>query len=407
MVVGQGAADPGIARLGECGGALPLLAMLATPLKEVRAPFRKDAVLQYFSNLPTHLRRHLVEPLSERFAALGDQNSVRIILDSVGRVSPDDDPNFVMASAKGSTMGKVPQETEVALEDLATSLRPEAAEALLININDRLAREERVPQDLIDTAEILSFEQGGSAEGQLLKAAQIAALFENGKFYSGFAELIEGERKEQITPSQAADAWKSGFRKSLKNASDASFARLLFEPTFSTGLEWVGADQLTEIAERLLTLGFVDRSKAILKKADAVSNDYLAARLAKAEQDLDVAIALATPLRALEAQELLAETLATAGRHAEASAVYAQLENPSRQLEEAWRAGEWDLVAERDETTKRAAARAMADLSSDIDQALDPQVTPTLASSAGLVGESETLRATIDALLSEVQTPTD
>jgi hypothetical protein len=281
-LVGSHTINERLSGLGECDGTLPLLAFLATPTDRLVAPIRKDAVLLTYLDLPPHLRRHLAEPLAERLGLLGDDASVQVVLGSVERVSKDRDPDVVMASAKGSSTGEIPAETGAALDDLATSLKPEAAEALLINIRDRLERDRRIPQDLIDTAEILSIEQRGGPKGEELKEAQIASLLANGAFVEGFEILSEAEENMWLSEAQVRDSWVVAYESSLKHAGDATFARLLFEPDFDHGLMHLEARSRNAIAERLLDLGFPERGQMIFVETGVDADVLLAARIARA-----------------------------------------------------------------------------------------------------------------------------
>lgn len=398
-LVGSGLPDRRLAGFAECGGTLPLLAFLATTLEDLKAPVRQDAVLLTYLNLPPHLRRHLAEPLAERFAALGDTASVDVVLGAVGRISKKNDPDLLLATARGFATGELPSEAGAALDDLATSLKPEAAEALLINLRDRLARERRIPQDLIDTAEVLAVEQRGSPEGQELREVHIASLFANGAYLEGFEVLSDADEYGWMTEEQIARAWRGAYTASLYGSEDVTFTRILFDRQLEHGLAHLDGQLRNRVAERLLQLGFPSRGEEIFVKTGDPGETMLLARLARARMDDERAVRLARSAEDRNATTFVAETLVASGRHAEATEIYASIGAAHLRSREAWRAGEWSLVFKDNDPVRYEAAAEMLALENASEDEARVSDMPSLASTAALIEESVSLRRILDTLL--------
>ena len=396
-VVGSTVPSAQVAGLSECGGSLPLIAFLAASPDDVQSPPRREALLLTYSALPTFLRRHFAAGLAERFSALGDKASVDLVLTAVGRVTPQSDPSVVMASGKGAATGELGDATEAALRDLATSLRPEAGEALLINIEERLIDGGRIPRDLIDTAGILAFEQAAGEMGERFKAVQIKALLSNGSLAEGFDELLRARDQALIAPNEVEELWRYGIANLLERAPDAEFAGLLFEPSIAGGLPMLPDTLRRDLAERLLALGFPTYAQNVWG-APSSENPVFAARMAKAELDLSRAADLTRPVTTRDARAILAEVLSRSGQHDEAYTVLSEFSDDDRLSEEAWRAGNWNAVQDAGAAERVAAAEAMAALD-DETASSEPGEDPTLEGSQALVDSSRSLRETIKALL--------
>lgn len=401
-LVELGSAGGTLAPYSGCAGALPLWALLDEDPDAPLRPVRTQAVLLSFTGLPPHLRRHLGYRVAARFAARSDFSSAEIVRAALDRITGPDDPAAILSSVQTGGPGEIDADVEAALDALALSLHPEAAEALLLNIDGRLARKERIPVDLIDTASALSHELAGTAEGARVKTAEIMARLANGDFDSGLAELRIAEDESVLNEGQAEELWYLGLDRLLTGAGDIDFVRHMFGRDAGAGLAATPEGLRLALAERLAALGFPDRAAEIAPPDAGGPDGLFRARLARARGDLDEAIRLAGARRDPAARRFLADSLADAGRHAEAHAAYADLGEDGAGIAEAWRAGVWDAVADAGASAERTAAIEALRRSSDRPPAEDP---PTIEGARALVDQSAGLRDTLGALLASLPRP--
>jgi hypothetical protein len=401
-----GDAGGALAHYSDCAGDLPLWALLDEDPDAPLRPVNSRAILMAYSGLPPHLRQHLGYRVAARFAARSDYSSAEIVRAALERISGPDEPALVLSTAKTAAVGAESRDTGARLEDLALSLHPEAAEALVLNIDGRLAREERIPLDLVDTAAAISHELEGSDEGARVKSAEIRARLANGDFDVALSELDGVTRRQLLSAEQAGDIWPMAFGRLVGSADDTAFVRHMFRREVATGLPLVGDRTKIALAERLLKLGFPDRAASIVPENATGTDGLFQARVAWARGDAERAITLAERQATSQARRFLAELLARIGRHSEAHAVYAGLEATARGREEAWRAGLWDAVAagaQADDERSRAAAEMLASLTGE--PAPTPDAPPTIGESRELVEQSAGLRDALAELLSAVPPP--
>ncbi len=403
LLIETGSAGGALAPYSGCGGSLPLWALLDEDPDAPLRPVRSDAVLLAFSGLPPHLRKQLGYRVAARFAARQDFSSAEIVRAALDRISDARDPALVLSTVHTSDPETTDADTLAALDDLAVSLHPEAAEALMLTIDSRLARNERIPVDLIDTAAAMAYEMAGSAEGARVKSAEIVARFANGDFDAGLEELRLAEAEDLIDAERAEEIWHIGLERLAGSEDDIEFVKHMFGDA-APGLDAAPDGLRLEMAERLLSLGFPERAGEVAPRGAPGAAGRVQARLARADGDFDAAIRVADAAEGPEARRFLAETLSAAGRYSEAYSVYAELGAAEEGGAEAWRAGNWDAVAgEAAQAAERvAAAEAMLNTAEPMPA---PPGPPTIEGAQSLVDQSAGLRDALTALLDKVPPP--
>ena len=402
-LIETGESDGSLVSFGECGGMLPLWAILQEEQGQPPSVVRTESVLMNFSTLPPYLRRILGYRLAARFAARSDFASAEMVRFALERISSPDDPSLVLSSSQTAPIQDRPEDVEAALQDLALSLRPEATSALLLNLEGRLARNERIPVDLIDTASALSFKFAASEEGRQLKEAEIKARLANGDFDAGFRELTVSFSEGLLTEPDVTEIWNWGLRRLLDESDEAAFARQMFEKRTAESLTLLTEKLRIELSDRLLLLGFPDQAERVAPPRRSLQDGLFAARLARAAGDMEEVWRLAQSESDPEAKAFLAETLSAAGRHADAFSIYAELDDGANGVLEAWRAGIWSEVAGLGPEDLASAAEAMVDVL-EMQRTNEPtraetETQPTLAGSNLLLEESAALRGLLTSVL--------
>ena len=403
-LIESGSISGSLVGFGQCGGSLPLWAMLDEDPEAPLPPIRSEAILLAFSGLPPHLRRYLGYRVAARFAARGDFSSAEIVRAALARISDPDDPALILSTTQTTEIEEIEQDVESALADLAISLQPEAAEALVLSIDGHLAREERVPLDLIDTAAALAFELGDHPERRRVKSAEIRAHFANYDFDRGFDELQLAQRADALSAEQKSEAWEMGFERLLRKSEDAEFVGRMFGEEAVLGNEYLSDALKLALAERLLGLGFPRGASALAPAGSTGEDGLFQARLALAEGDVDRALAVASARDDREAMRFAAELLDRVGRHDDAQDIFAALDSNERAGAQAWKAGDWARIAETTGGRADAAQQMLGALSAVESGPPVAEGPPTIARSQRLVDESAGLRATLDALLAEEPT---
>lgn len=400
VVESGGPGDAALAAQVSCTGAAALWGLLALPSVPTDRVLDTDSILLAFSGLPAHLRRHLGPGLANRFAEGGEMRAVEVISNAVVRAASKGTPERVLSESHVAPDGH----QDEALKELAMGSHPKAAEALLSLIDAHLRRGERVSADLIDGAEILAFEQGGTPVGVDLKVAEIRARLANGDFREAFDALGRAADEGLLPPGELGSVRQAAMIALVRNADDATFvSRLLDAPAIRVAAA-AGRALRFEIGNRLLSLGFAREAEQLAEPIENATDRAelrYAARLALALGNPNRAVLLARRASDDETLRILAEGLSVAGRHREAAEAYLGLGDSETSLSEAWRAGDWPDIAERDEGALGSAARAFLEQQSPP----DPAAAPSLSGARAAAEASAELRVALNAMLEQVRGP--
>ena len=390
-----------------CTGPGALWAALALPELPRDQLIDTDSILQTFIGLPPHLRRHLGPPLAALFARSGQTEAVETISNAISRVSKPKDPARVLTRARASAAtGGMTRTTEERLRDIAGGAHPNAAEALLVLGDELLTRDSRIPGELVDTAEILSFERAGTADGRKLKALALRARLRNGEFRTAFLGLDRALALNLLPMAEIADLKKTALETLTADADDATFLSRVLDPVGSAFAETVDRKLQLAAAERILALGFAAEA-ASLAPPDPEATDpaelQYATRLFLARGDPRRAAEFARRSSGEEGQRLLAESLAQASAHGAAARAFADIGADEESLAEAWRARDWARLADTGDGPFSSAADAMIAAG----QPIEPEGRPTLARARDRAATSAELRDTINALFDVLPRPPD
>ena len=382
-----------------CGGFAALWGLLAAGGAGDGA-LRVEDILFSFSALPPHLRRHLAPRLADLLTAAGETDAIDVLVASVARIAPAGDPALVLTQARGPASALTPASEDDGLMRLARTVHPEASMALLLQIEELVTEGRRVPEDLVDTAAILSFERQGTTDGARLKAAEIAARTANGELLPAYGELAKAAESGVLVDELLARGRDRVFAAAVKkDAADAVFARIVFDPRSDGLLQGASEELLRSIADRLVALGFGDRAASLAPPGDATDGVFLA-RVALAEGDAEGALDHADASAEPAAVPLGAEALSRLDRHDEAATLLRDIGDAAGATDEAWRAGDWARVASGDTSVRGRAAALMTGLERDPFPPEPPSTS--LARSTRLIEDSAALRQTLDELLATV-----
>lgn len=370
-----------------CQSPVALWAMLANGDGALDGKVDPASVLRAFKALPTRLQSHLGPSLSDRFLAIGDEESA---LQALAPASAASSPT-VDAQLAETALLKDLGETDEAIANLTELARTDAGATpeTMIAFFSAVESGEIDAQDLdYDLADVLRFESAMLPISNDLGAAQARALIAQDQFDQAQAliqelsDVIEMSRLMMLIEDYAVAA--------TERMPDADFLEMAFDASVWPATE----DAQNEMARRLLGLGFPDQALLLIngRSAEGPSTDRTVLRA-------EIALMRGNPESALDylddagidrddrlrlaALDLLSGTVSIPDLQATAT-------NPR----ELWRRGEWVALSTGEDQLLRDASVAVLEQNVET---LSPD-TP-LESSRMLLGQSAESRAVVDELL--------
>ncbi len=375
------------------------------------------AILRAFNGLPVALRRHFGPTLANRFLAAGDRDMAERLLELVDRGVAEPDAAQELASARIDLARGERESAEASLTKVAEDNDGVSPAALVSLIDSHLESDTPIPTELMSLAEAYAVE----LRGQPL-AVEVERVLALGMGASGQhkAALDRIDRLRDVPGFDWAAARSQVARMIARDAGDLQVlgfaARLGAESP-----ETLTAQAANEIGSRLANLGFGALAMTFLAEP-AEGEAGRERRLVRARIALDQQLprraeAELLGLEGPETARLRAEARAMSGDHEGASREFSRLDDHSRAIREAWRAGNWAEVAESDEGPFAAAAALMsppdaegaADAPAGTAEASSPQAAETaetagvLARNRALLERSASSRQTLDELLDSIR----
>lgn len=230
--------------LAACDGPAALWAALADPAVSP-AEVNRDAMVRSFSALPAHLRRLVGPPLVERFLAAGDKSTAIALNTSLQRVpgKPDARQQITAARIAGS-FGADPMAKEMLSEVLADP-GPAQTEALVALVEMHVKERRPIDPAVADSLSAFLAQSDGNGGDPELARAHVLALALSDRFEEAFSALPEA-------PSARSDIWSL-----LSDGPDAA----VLQHAIGADVSQQTPEVRSALAERLLTLGFVEEAQ--------------------------------------------------------------------------------------------------------------------------------------------------
>ena len=381
----------------DCESVTSLWSALAYESLPRDLPIDTDAITRAFNSLPKHLRLRYGPILSRRLLDAGSKKAAERIMRILDR--PDDvpTPEINLAKAQIDMAEGNTKDAETRLASVVESSTEHAAEALIQAIEGRISRGEDVSFEQAQLAGAYSYELQDEELGPMMKGAYIRALAASGSVDEAFKELSD----ENLRLSEEA---KSAIQTDLmrilgSDADDMTFLKFALAPQkrFVTKPE---TTVTLQVAQRLFDLGFPVSAQEYLETLaqNQASTDrvvrLLRARIALAQDKPRQAIVELLDYADDEANMIRAQALSAAGDHASSYLLYAAGGHEELARQEAWLREDWENAADPDQPV-------YGDLSNLISHTSEDSAPPEqiLARNKLLVEESDTARATVQALL--------
>lgn len=346
-IIENRAIDPGssLPAMTSCDGKAALWALMAHQNLPPKEEVNFGAILRGFSSLPSEIRELTGPRLSTKLIGLGAPDVARTVRSMLAR-SPNDHAtalNLIDATIDLDA-GRVSQATEL-LDEVAKTNSDSAADALVLSIENRLAQGAAIGQGDVENAAALAMQYSGTPTGATLRRAEILGRASTGDFARAFTALRRWENDEPDRPNVATRDDLFGL---LAKVPDDS----IFLLTYFDERQMAQAPPLPEgtqiaLANRLSTNGFWQAAQEILSsKSRQTTEGHIAlARAALAARDPAAAISHLRGAPGETASRLRGEALSILGQHETAQAEFAEIGDPTETVAEAWRSGNWPVVA--------------------------------------------------------------
>ncbi len=387
----DGESDPNspFAAMLDCDGPAALWAALAHDQLPAGPGVNRDAIVQAFQALPSHLRRYLGPALAEKFLARDDTEAARMIRDAMERAPDADQAAVALLDAK-SDLHVGDSEAALVHAEAAVALDGDEANNLVALVEAHFHKLQPLDPGVAEALLALQSEHEGTKAGPGIDRAIVLALALSDQIEAAFAEGGQ-------TGGATADLW----RVVQARAADDDFLRQAVLGPDAPQPE-VDSDVKLSIAQRLLALGFPDSALTWLGSvatSDAPELRLLAAKAETARDNAKAASDLLAGLQGAEAEALRAKVMLQLGDLTAASAALAS----SGDTEAATRldlwGGDWAALDPNAPAPWQEAAEFTKPTSADA-------ATGLLDRSSKTIDASLASRSAIEALLASVPSPT-
>lgn len=329
-----------------CEGEVALWAILAAPIGRSDAPETPNHILATFSALPAHLRSHLGPLVSERLRAAGLESAARTSINAVTRGGKKTEESTLAIARLDLSSSRAEAAREV-LSDLSNGTDLTAAEALLELMRDAENRGMAPNPSWVEDAPTLVGALEGTDIATDLNLAGLRGLIALGRYNEFRAALIED------TPGLNSRTRKSlairALAEAAKNADSLQFVKAEIGLANVTSASDFSSDERLAIAQRLLDLGFPDRSLRYFSN-DPESLVELEARSealitgGKADEAIRFLESSALP----GTQNVLGRAFVASGLYDEALSTFEMSGEVPEAISAALRIGNWSWIAEID-----------------------------------------------------------
>ena len=180
-----------------CNTYAALWAFLAKPEIPLTNEIETSAILRAFSNLPSHMRRHLGREIATRFLNRNDFHAAHAVKASMFRSSMEADASVQMLNAEIQLSNDEIESAELILGKLSGASGPVGIHSAVALIEAKVGAGHVVPEHLTVATEAMLHEaKGGENESPLRNALALAYASQN-KYQKSFA-LIPKSQKESV-----------------------------------------------------------------------------------------------------------------------------------------------------------------------------------------------------------------
>lgn len=386
----DGADDPNtpFADMLDCEGPASLWAALARDRLPPGPEVKRDAIVQAFVALPAHLRQHLGLRLAEKFLALNDTETARMIRDAMERAPDADKVAVALLDAKTDLTQDDPQAAQSHAE-AAVALDGDGTDALITLVESHFRTLDPLGPETADALQSLQRETRGTDSGPAVDRAVVLALALSNQIDAAFDEAAD--RNEVLS-----DLW----RVTEDRATDDEFLKRAVLPP-EAAAPMVKPELGTAIAERLLSLGFPDAARSWLGPVfpeDSPERRRLAAEAAFLQGDARSTVGFLAGLDDTEAAALRGRALVQLDELGAAAQAFATAGDAAAAVRLGPWEGDWAGL-------DPALSEPWLDAAKIVTAESDGKSSGLLGRGSQAIEESAASRSAIEALLNSVASP--
>lgn len=387
-----------------CDGKVALWAVLALEAPPKKGDVNFGALLRAFSALPPPIREIVGARLSARLIEVGAADVAATVRSMLARAPVEPQESLRLVDAQiGLSEGRATEAAEL-LDSVAAGNSEVAANALALAIETRLSQKAAIAQEDVENAGALARELAQTPLGYKLKRAEILGLGSTGQFDDAFASLTDWPEAEE---AELLDQTRNDLFVMLATVPDDD----LFVTTYFGHKDLAESREFPSeievlLANRLTSSGFWQSARNILSpSARRTDEGKLAlARAALTGRDAAAALAYLTQTQGEAAAALRGEALSMLGKHDNAEGEFARAGDVDALVEEAWRSGNWPLVAQKgSEAQKQFLALFDAENAPGMPSDAGPPLGP-LTEAQRLIERSASERDAFQQLMQELTT---
>ncbi len=390
--------------LSACDGKVALWAVLA-----LNGAARKDevnfgALLRSYSSLPSEIREIVGPRLSSLLIDMGAADVAKTVRSMLARVPVEPQTSLHLIDAQiGLTEGRQ-DEAAMLLDQVAKGNSDQAAAALVLAIETRLSHGEAIAQDDVENAGALALQLKETSTGYKLKRAEILGLGSTAQFAAAFDSLDDWpvETRDDLFQQTRNDL----FAMLGRVPDETVFIRAYYQHSAEAVAAPLAPETEVALADRLAKNGFWQAAREVLSSSTrrSAAGRLSLARAALTGRDAAAALAHLSDLAGDDAAALRGSALSMLGKHDTAESEYAQAGDNAALLDEAWRSGNWDLVAQQGSAPQREFL-ARFGVVADGAAAAPPEPIPgALAEAEWLIRQSESEREAYSGLMKALET---
>lgn len=391
--------------LTACDGKVALWAVLAADQPPRKADVNFGALLRAYSALPPNIRALVGPALSARLIDMGAPDVATTVRSMLARAPKSDKGALAEIDARIDLNAGRKEEAARLLDGLALSGSPAAAEALYTSIETKLSLGAAIPATDVDNAGALGRQLRGSETGARLIRAEVLGLGSTARFDEAFQTLStwDAARFDALKQSATSDlAAQLG-----RVPDDGRFIETFFRHRDQIPPSVLDADVQVALADRLSAAGFWQSARDILAAETRRSppGRMALARAALAGRDAAAAYSYLGDLPGEEAAKLRGEAMSMLGQHSTAEGEFAEAGQTQSQLDEAWRAGNWTLVAQQGSETQKRFVELFAPETTPPAEPQDVVPRGPLSQAQQLISQSQSEREAFEKLMEELKAP--
>ncbi|MBI1494346.1 tetratricopeptide repeat protein [Halocynthiibacter styelae] len=361
-----------------------------------------DAVIEFATSLPPHLRTLYGSRLIRIYSRSGDTSRAEMLRTAIERTLEYPHPEFELAQAEINHSEGQTEEAQVILSDLIQGNSQLSLDALELFMKSALEQQTSIAPTILENAEALAFEHSGSEQG-------IRLQYLLARSYSQQQQLGKAIQLLQSLTGKVQDydmkfAWEELARKLLETPSDSDFLASYYLHRNTIQNADIMVNTRRNFAERLITLGMADAGITMLDSSTSLTADdrLLHAQAAYILGDYTDALGFLEGLSGNEADMLRLKLLEKNANFKAAARLADRQQQTERASELLWRDGDWAaLIATPSSPARQAAADIM--LRQELPDIPPNAATGDLTSVRALLTRSQSDRATIVTIFQETE----